>query len=114
MTAVSGVPPGGIGRWVLCWSGIALMLCSVLSSDVTGEELVLFGAGSLREVMTQVATDYQTAYSVTVRTEFRPSGLIRGRLEKGERIDLFASAGMGHPLQLRQPSPCSRATPCVP
>jgi ABC-type molybdate transport system substrate-binding protein len=36
----------------------------VLSSSATGEELVLFGAGSLREVMTQMATDYQTAHGV--------------------------------------------------
>ena len=102
VTAVSEVSPGSIGRWVLRWSGITLLLCGVLSSSATGEELVLFGAGSLREVMTQIATDYQTAHGVTVRTEFGPSGLMRERIEKGERVDLFASADMGHPLQLRQ------------
>ena len=32
-----------------------LMLCSVLSRGAAGEELVLFGTGSLREAMTQVA-----------------------------------------------------------
>ena len=53
VTAVSGVPPGRVGRWVLCWRGIALMLCSVLSSGATGEEVVLFGTGSLREAMIQ-------------------------------------------------------------
>ena len=56
---------------VLEWH--CLMLCSVLSSGATGEELMLYGPGSLREVMTQGATDYQTAYSVMVRTEFEPS-----------------------------------------
>ena len=74
MTAVSGVPPGRIGRWVLCWSGIALMLCSVLSSGATGEEADVIRRCSLREAMPQVGVDYQTAYSVTVRTAFGPSG----------------------------------------
>ena len=87
---------------MLRWSGITLLLCGVLSSSAAGEELVLFGAGSLREVMTQIATDYQTAHSVMVRTEFGPSGLMRERIEKGERVDLFASAELGHPLQLRE------------
>src|SRR5262245_16154879 len=102
VTAVAGGPQGRAGQWVLYWSGIALLLLRVLSSGVRGEELVVFGAGSLREVMTQVATDYQTASGVTVRTEFGPSGLMRERIEKGERVDLFASADMGHPLQLRE------------
>jgi molybdate transport system substrate-binding protein len=102
VTAVSEVPQDRSGRWVLLWSGIALLLCSVLSGGATGEELVVFGAGSLREVMTQMATDYQTVHGVTVRTEFGPSGLMRERIEKGERVDLFASADMGHPLRLRE------------
>ena len=54
---------------VLEWH--CLMLCSVLSSGATGEELMLFGPGSLREVMTQGATDYQTAYSVMVTDRVR-------------------------------------------
>jgi len=38
---------------VLQWP--CLMLCSVLSRGAAGEELMLFGTGSLREAMTQVA-----------------------------------------------------------
>jgi ABC-type molybdate transport system substrate-binding protein len=86
---------------MICWSFIALMLGGFLSGVAAGEELVLFGAGSLREVMTHVATEYQTAHGAPVRTEFGPSGLMRERIEKGERVDLFASADMGHPLKLR-------------
>jgi molybdate transport system substrate-binding protein len=90
------------GRWVIRRSYMVLMLLVVLSGDATGEDLVLFGAGSLREVMTQMATDYQTRSGVTVRTAFGPSGLMRERIEKGERVDLFASADIGHPLKLRE------------
>jgi ABC-type molybdate transport system substrate-binding protein len=52
--------------------------------------------------MTQIATDYQARQGGTVRAEFGPSGLMRERIERGERVDLFASADMGHPLKLRE------------
>ena len=68
------------------WSLIVLVLSGLLRGIVTGEELVVFGAGSLREVLTQVATEYQTTHSVPVRTEFGPSGLMRERIEKGEPL----------------------------
>ena len=92
----------GLATRVVCGGLLALMLSWVLSSTAGAEELVLFGAGSLREVMTQVAADYQARHGGTVRTEFGPSGLMRERIERGERVDLFASADMGHPLKLRE------------
>jgi ABC-type molybdate transport system substrate-binding protein len=67
-----------------------------------GEELVVYGAGSLREAMTQIASAYQAAQGVRVGTEFGPSGLMRERIERGAKVDVFASADMGHPLKLRQ------------
>src|SRR5215831_3509436 len=96
------VTSGLVIRCVVYWSLTALLLCWTLSSTADSEELVLFGAGSLREVMTQIAADYQARYGATVRTEFGPSGLMRERIERGERVDLFASADMGHPLKLRE------------
>ena len=89
-------------RRVVYWGVTALLLGWVLGSTAGGEELVLFGAGSLREVMTQIAADYQARHGTMVRTEFGPSGLMRERIERGERVDLFASADMGHPLKLRE------------
>ena len=64
--------------------------------------LHLYGAGSLREVMTQIATDYQAARGMSVRTDFGPSGLMRERIERGEKVDVFASADLGHPLTLQR------------
>ena len=101
-TQISEISWFRTGRWIVRRSYMVLMLLVVLSGDATGEDLVLFGAGSLREVMTQMATDYQTRSGVTVRTAFEPSGLMRERIEKGERVDLFASADIGHPLKLRE------------
>src|SRR6266853_1250485 len=94
--------PGTVVRCVVYWSLTALLLGCVLSSTASSEELVLFGAGSLREVMTQIAADYQARHGAMVHTEFGPSGLMRERIERGERVDLFASADMGHPLKLRE------------
>ena len=94
--------PRTVVRCVVYWSLTVLLLGWVLCSTAGSEELVLFGAGSLREVMTQIAADYQARHGVTVRTEFGPSGLMRERIERDERVDLFASADMGHPLKLRE------------
>jgi molybdate transport system substrate-binding protein len=64
--------------------------------------IVLFAAGSLREAMAQIAADYRAAAGIAVHTEFGPSGLMRERIEHGERADLLASADTGHPLALQQ------------
>lgn len=80
---------------------ISLLSCFLLRS-AEGEDLVLYGAGSLREVMTQIASDYQAVRGTHVRTDFGPSGLMREGIQRGERVDVFASADLGHPLQLQQ------------
>ena len=95
------LPRTGV-RYVIYWGLATLLLGWVLRSTAGSEELVLFGAGSLREAITQMAADYQAKHGGTVRTEFGPSGLMRERIERGERVDLFASADMGHPLKLRE------------
>jgi ABC-type molybdate transport system substrate-binding protein len=69
---------------------------------VQAQEIVLFGAGSLREAMTQLASDYRAAQGVTVRTVFGPSGVLRERIEHGEKADLLASADIGHALTLQR------------
>jgi hypothetical protein len=76
------VTSGPVVRCVVYWSLTALLLGWVLSSPASSEELVLFGAGSLREVMTQIAADYQARHGGMVRTEFGPSGLLRKRIER--------------------------------
>lgn len=87
---------------VACWGMLSLMFAIVPLSRASGEELVLYGVGSLREVMTQIAADYQTMRGIRVRTDFGPSGLMRERIERGEQVDVFASADLGHPLTLQR------------
>src|SRR5262245_11997561 len=82
---------------------IAVTLLLMLGAEpARAEELVLYGAGSLRDAMTAIAADFTRATGIPVRTAFGPSGLMRGKIEAGDRVDLFTSADMGHPLKLQQ------------
>lgn len=70
----------------------------------------LYAAGSLRAVMTEIASEFTRASGITVQREFGASGLLRDRIAKGESADVFASANMEHPQSLAQ---SGRAAPVV-
>lgn len=70
------------------------------STMAQSEGLHVLAAGSLREAVGDIGTRYTQETGVVVAADFGPSGLLRERIEKGERADLFASADMGHPLTL--------------
>lgn len=59
-------------------------------------------AGSLKSAMTELIGEYQKITPVEVEAQFAPSGLLRKRIEQGERVDVYASANMKHPLALRE------------
>src|SRR5215475_585820 len=80
---------------VLAALGMAAMIGSARA-----DELRVLGAGSLREVIGEIGGRYKTATGIAVSADFGPSGVVRERIEKGEKADLFASADMGHPLKL--------------
>ncbi len=62
--------------------------------------LMLYGAGSLREAMTEMATVFARERGVAVRTQFGASGRMRERIEAGDHVDVFTSADLGHPARL--------------
>jgi ABC-type molybdate transport system substrate-binding protein len=64
------------------------------------EPLRLYAAGSLRGVMTDVIAAWTKGGGVPVVAEFGASGLLRDRIGRGERADVFASANMEHPQSL--------------
>jgi ABC-type molybdate transport system substrate-binding protein len=47
--------------------------------------------------MTALAAGFEKAYGIPVKTTFGPSGVLRERIEKGERPDILASADMASP-----------------
>lgn len=63
--------------------------------------LTVYAAGSLRAALTLIARDFEaTPGGGKVTFVFGASGLLRERLQGGERADLFASANMEHPQAL--------------
>jgi molybdate transport system substrate-binding protein len=87
-------------------------LCAVAMTGgiglVRADELHMLAAGSLREVVGELGQHYKQATSVVVTADFGPSGVLRERIEKGEKADLLASADMGHPLKLLADGRASR------
>jgi ABC-type molybdate transport system substrate-binding protein len=78
-------------------AGLALLVSLPTAAQ---EPLRLFAAGSLRAVMTEIGQVYAKTGGGPLQGEFGPSGLLRDRLAKGERADVFASANMEHPASL--------------
>ena len=77
---------------------LAASLCVPVSAQDSG--LVLYGAGSLREAMTEIATAFTRERGVAVRTQFGASGRMRERIEAGDKVDVFTSADIGHAARL--------------
>ena len=79
---------------------IAAMMLAATCAVAQAADLVLYGAGSLREAMTQIATSFGQAHGLTVATQFGPSGRMRERIEHGDHVDVFTSADVGHARKL--------------
>jgi molybdate transport system substrate-binding protein len=82
-------------RLLLAATGFAVLIHGAHAAG-----LHVLAAGSLREVIGEIGARYTRATGVAVAADFGPSGVLRGRIENGQRADLFASADMGHPLKL--------------
>ncbi len=78
----------------------AAAVLATLGTAARADDLVVYGAGSLREAVGQIAAEFGQAHGLAVTTQFGPSGRMRERIEKGERADLFASADVGHARRL--------------
>lgn len=76
----------------------ALAICAIAALPARADEpkLTVYGAGSLREAVTEIARQFGSRFGVEIRTEFGPSGRMRERIEHGEKVDVFASADIGH------------------
>jgi molybdate transport system substrate-binding protein len=79
---------------------LSAMAAMLAGNAAMAQTLTLYAAGSLREAMGEIAREYGSATHAEVKTEFGPSGLLRERIERGEKVDVFASADLGHPEKL--------------
>jgi molybdate transport system substrate-binding protein len=85
-------------RPVVCLAGLAL-LAAAPGTQAASETVEIFSAGSLREVWKEVAKEAE-ALGIEVKPNFGGSGLMRERIEKGEKPDLFTSADLASPRKL--------------
>jgi molybdate transport system substrate-binding protein len=75
-------------------------LGGVSAAHADGAAVRVLAAGSLRAAFEEIGQAFSAAENVPVDNGFGPSGVLRERIEKGEKADLFASADMGNPLTL--------------
>ncbi|MUG93494.1 hypothetical protein F7734_14075 [Scytonema sp. UIC 10036] len=87
LTCISSVAPTGA-------------FAVTFASQSEPQTITLYGAGSLRGALSEVANSFSQEYKNPVITEFGPSGTLRERIEKGEKPDVFASADIGNPQKL--------------
>lgn len=81
---------------------VLLALGLAITSARAQEPVRLYAAGSLRGALTEVGNAFRQKTGTGVQGTFGASGLLKGRLEKGEPADVFASANMEHPRALEK------------
>jgi ABC-type molybdate transport system substrate-binding protein len=83
---------------------LSILVVAVLAwtQAARADGLVLYGAGSLRDALGAIAQEFSAKTGIAVQTAFGPSGLMRQKIEAGDKVDLFASADMASPLKLRE------------
>ena len=64
--------------------------------------ILIYAAGSLRHVLPSLVSAFSDATGVTAETRHGPAGLLRERIEAGERPDIFLSASFAHPARLAE------------
>ncbi|MEO6185612.1 MAG: substrate-binding domain-containing protein [Steroidobacteraceae bacterium] len=82
---------------------IALFFAANMSRATVADPRAIvevFAAGSLRGVVGDLAAVAAPALNVEVKASFGGSGLMRERIEKGDRPDLLLSADLGSPRRL--------------
>jgi len=87
------------------FSLIACTSSVIVSKPVSA--VTLYGAGSLRNTLTELTQTFTTDYGITINTYFGPSGLTRAKIEDElsknvKTADIFASADLGNPQLLFQ------------
>lgn len=92
-------------QYLYTFSLIACAVSVTLPTPALG--VTLYGAGSLRSSLTELAKAFTTNSGIAVNTYFGPSGLTRAKIEdellgNKKTADVFASADLGNPQQLFQ------------
>jgi molybdate transport system substrate-binding protein len=79
---------------------LGCLLIALTAGTVRAETVAIYAAGSLRGVVTELATEAGATFGIEVKPSFGGSGAMRERIEKGEQADLLLSADLGSPRKL--------------
>jgi len=79
---------------------LLIALASAASPAVRADPVEILAAGSLRGVVSDLAAAAKSMH-IEVDADFGGSGLLRERIEKGAKADLFLSADLGSPRKLQ-------------
>ncbi len=79
-----------------------LFAAAVLATPAPAQPapVTLFAAGSLRGVVADLSKEMSESLGVRMEASFGGSGLMRERIEKGDKADLLLSADLGSPQKL--------------
>lgn len=99
---------------------MALTACvGPMKTQAASPPVQVYAAGSLRGALTAIVVDYEKQTGQSIQLTFGASGLMRERIEKGEHVQVFASADTAHPAKLaasggwQQPQVFVRNTLCA-
>ncbi len=67
-----------------------------VTTSASAADIRVMAAGSLKDALTAVFTDFSKHYGGGFAPEWGPSGVLRERLQQGEAFDVFASAALPH------------------
>ncbi len=81
-------------------ASIAFALAFAVVAAARGETVEIYSAGSLRNVVVELGKAVSAEYGIELKPSFGGSGLMRERIEQGEKPDLFLSADVGSPQKL--------------
>jgi ABC-type molybdate transport system substrate-binding protein len=77
-----------------------LLALAFTTGAASAESVEIFSAGSLRNVVAELGKSVSSEYGIEITPSFGGSGLMRERIERGEKPDLLLSADLGSPQKL--------------
>jgi molybdenum ABC transporter molybdate-binding protein len=81
-------------------AALMVVIVSIPIRSVLAEPLQVYAAGSLTAAFTEMVKAFPAAEGDVAKPVFGPSGVLRERVERGDHVDVFASADMQQPRTL--------------
>jgi molybdate transport system substrate-binding protein len=90
----------GVAKRTRHISAAILFVCGSAGNAQAANGVEIYAAGSLRGVVAELSRESAAQLGTEVKGTFGGSGLLRERIEGGEKPDLFLSADLGSPHKL--------------